>query len=102
MSRSKHTVRLLPSAEEDLADIISYIAADRITSARALADRIEKNLKLLSANPRLGRVPAEKELADSGYRFLIVENYLIFYVIEGKTIYVHRIIHGARDYLAIL
>ena len=37
-----------------------------------------------------------------GYRLLIVENYLIFYEIENRTILVHRILDGARDYLSLL
>ncbi|MBL7995484.1 type II toxin-antitoxin system RelE/ParE family toxin, partial [bacterium] len=38
----------------------------------------------------------------AGYRYLIVDNYLIFYTIEEETIFVHRIIHGARDYRRLL
>ncbi len=41
-------------------------------------------------------------LARMGYRHLIVENYLIFYEIENRTIFVHRILDGARDYLSLL
>ena len=37
-----------------------------------------------------------------GYRHLVVENYLIFYEIENQTIFVHRILDGARDYLSLL
>jgi toxin ParE1/3/4 len=102
MRRSKFIVRLLPAAEEDFTEIISYIAADRLRAAKNLADRIEKNLKLLSNNPHLGRIPKEEELAKAGYRFLIIENYLLFYIVEGKTIYIHRIIHGAREYFSLL
>ena len=100
MSRSKYNVRLLRIAEDDFSEIVTYISADRPSAAEALATKIEKNLKLLSKNPHLGRVPKEDELARLHYRYLVVENYLIFYTIEGKTIYVHRILHGARDYLS--
>jgi len=56
-------------------------------------------LRLLAANPYLGRVPKDVALLDLGYRYLIVQNYLIFYVIEERTVFVHRIVHGARDLL---
>jgi hypothetical protein len=36
------------------------------------------------------------------YRFLVVQNYLVFYTIEERVIWVHRIIHGARNYLSLL
>jgi plasmid stabilization system protein ParE len=101
MSRSKYNVKLLRIAEDDLTEIISYILADRPPAAEALVTKIEKNLNLLSTNPHLGRVPKEDELARLHYRYLVVENHLIFYTIEGQTIYVHRILHGARDYLTL-
>jgi toxin ParE1/3/4 len=102
VSRPEYSIRLLRIAEEDLWDIVSYIAADRPSAAERLADRIEKDLQLLARNPRLGRIPEEEELLRSGYRYLIVESYLIFYTLEEKTILVHRILHGARDYLNLL
>ena len=101
MSRSNYNVKLLRIAEDDLLEIVSYISADQPAAAEALATKIEKNLNLLSKNPYLGRVPKENELTQLHYRYLVVDNYLIFYTIEGQTIYVHRIIHGARDYLTL-
>ncbi len=102
MSRHKYAIRFLRVAEDDLAEIITYIAADRPSVAEALATKIEKNLRLLSDNPHLGQSPKEEDLAKAGYRFLVVENYLVFYIIESQTIYIHRILHGARDYLSLL
>ncbi|MEW6701171.1 MAG: type II toxin-antitoxin system RelE/ParE family toxin [Bacteroidota bacterium] len=102
MSRLDYTVRLLRVAEEDLTEIVTYIAVDRPSAAEAIAAKIEKNLKLLSKHPLLGRIPSEEDLLRVGYRYLVVENYLIFYTIEGQTVYVHRILHGARDYLNLL
>ena len=102
MSRPEYSIRLLRIAEEDLRDIVSYIGADRPSAAERLADRIEKDLQLLARNPRLGRIPGEEELLRSGYRYLVVVNYLIFYILEEKTILVHRILHGARDYQNLL
>ncbi len=101
MSRSKYNIRLLRIAEDDLAEVIDYISADRPSAAEALATKIEKNIQLLAQNPHLGRLPKEKDLARLQYRYLVVENYLMFYTVEGWTIYIHRILHGARDYLGL-
>ena len=101
MSRTEYTVRLLRVAEDDLTEIITYIAADRPSAAETVLLKIEKNLALLSKNPRLGRIPKEEELEQSGYRYLVILDYLVFYTIEGKSIYIHRILHGARDYLSL-
>ena len=97
MSSSKYSVRLLAIAEQDLQEIVSYVADENVTAALALADRIEKDLLRLASHPYLGRIPDDDKLASLGYRFLVVENYLIFYTVGVRTILVHRIIHGARD-----
>ena len=102
MPADKYQVRLLRVAEEDFTEIISFIAADNPTAAEAIANKIEKNLGLLSENPNLGRIPREEEIKNLGYRYLIVRNYIIFYTVEGKTIFIHRILHGARNYKALL
>jgi len=102
MSRKYYEDRLFPTADEDFADIINYIAAERICSAKSLVIKFEKYFKLLTYNPRLGRIPKENELASFGYRVIIIENYLMFYTIEENIIYLHRIIHGARDYISLL
>ena len=102
MKQLKHTIRLLRAAEDDFRKIVTYIALDNPSAAQALAERIEKSLSHLSVHPFLGKIPNEEELASMGYRFLVVQNYLIFYTIEDCTIWVHRIIHGARDYLSLL
>ena len=102
MPADKYQVRFLSIAEEDFTEIISFIAADNPTAAYAMANKIEKNLELLSENPNLGRIPREEEIRNLGYRYLIVQNHLIFYTIEEKIIFIHRILHGARNYKTLL
>ena len=102
MKPPKHAIRLLRAAEEDLKGIMTYIALDNPSAAAALADKIEKRLSGLSSYPLLGKIPDEDELAKMGYRFLVVQNHLIFYTIEERVIWVHRIIHGARNYVSLL
>ena len=42
MSSNKYTVRLLSLAEQDLHELITYVAAENVTAALTLADNIEK------------------------------------------------------------
>ena len=102
MKRPSYDVRLLRIAEEDLTEIVYYIAADNPSAGDILASKIEKNLVLLSKHPHLGRIPGEEELSRMGYRYLVLDNYLLFYTLEEDVILVHRILHGARDYLKLL
>jgi toxin ParE1/3/4 len=102
VKRPSYDVRLLRIAEDDLIEIVNYIAADRPSAADTLASKIEKNLVLLSKHPHLGRIPGEEELSRMGYRYLVIDNYLLFYTLEEDVLLVHRILHGARDYLQLL
>ena len=102
MPKDKYQIRFLKIAEEDFAEIVSYIGLDNSKAANAIANKIEKNLELLSENPLLGRIPRDEEIRKLRYRYLIIQNYIIFYTIESKTIYIHRILHSARDYKSIL
>jgi len=102
MPTDKFEIQFLTIAEEDFTEIVSYIALDNPDAADNIANLIEQNLILLSENPRLGRVPRDSDIRNLGYRYLIVNNYLIFYVIEDKTILVHRILHSARNYKSLL
>ncbi len=102
MPPRKFHVRVLPAAESDLHDIIEYIAAERPSAALRLAEKIESALRRLETHPLLGKLPQDTELIKMGYRYLIVENYLIFYTHQARTIFIHRILHGARDYKELL
>jgi plasmid stabilization system protein ParE len=99
---ARYTIRLLRLAEEDVAEILAYIAAERPSAAEALAAKIEKNLGHLARDPSIGRLPNDADLLGLGYRYLIVEDYLVFYTIEERNIIVHRIVHGARNYSNLL
>jgi len=102
MPKTKYQIRLLNVAEEDFTEIVSYIAADNPSAANTLANKIEKKLELLSDNPKLGRIPRDEEIRNLGYRYIIIQNYIVFYTIDEKTILVHRILHSARNYKTLL
>lgn len=102
MNPRKYSIRILPVAEQDLNELVAYVAADNPKAALALAEKIEKSLNSLTKHPHLGRIPRDEDISRMGYRYLIVENYLIFYTMEGKIILVRRILHGARDYRNLL
>ena len=102
MSRRERTVRLLSPAENDLAEILLYITADNPTAAEKLANTIERRLGRLQKHPYSGQIPADHRIAQMGYRYLVIENYLFFYVVENAGVFIHRIVHGARDYKELL
>ena len=102
MPTDKYQIRLLRIAEEDFTEIISFIADNNSTAAEEMAVKIEKNIELLAENPMLGRIPRDEDIKNLGYRYIIIQNYIVFYTIEEKTILIHRILHGARNYKSLL
>lgn len=102
MPAVEYQIRFLKAAEEDLTEIISFIAADNPEAGISMVDKIEKSIELLSHNPKLGRIPRDEEIRNLGYRYIIVQNYIVFYTIEDRVILIHRILHGARNYKTIL
>lgn len=99
MTLKKHEVRLLPIAESDLNDIVAFVAEHNHAAAIQLMDRIEDGLDSLALNPHLGKASQQNPLDSMGYRYLVIQNYLVFYVLRDNVILIHRILHGARNYL---
>jgi plasmid stabilization system protein ParE len=97
-----HRIRYLPAAEQDLLDILDYIARDNPGAARAFVDRVEHAIGRLARFPRSGRIPGDPRLRRGGYRLLVVGDYLVFYVVIRRTVQVRRVIHGARRYEFLL
>jgi len=91
-------IRYLTTAVSDLEDIFDYIARDKPAAAVSLLEQFDRNISKLADFPEMGMVPKDDRLKRIGYRILIIENYLVFYVIKFETVQIRRIIHGARQY----
>ena len=98
---AKYKLRYLPVAQDDLISIFDYIAKDSPERAMAFVEKLDKRIGILEQQPNLGRIPRHSKLKQFGYRVLIIESYLIFYIIRNKVIEIHRVVHGSRnlDYL---
>jgi plasmid stabilization system protein ParE len=88
-------------AEEDIIDILSRAAEDSPSDAKNILTQFLAELQAKAENPRLASVPQEPGLAQAGYRYLVVENFLIFYTVEEANIVVHRVLSGASEYKGI-
>lgn len=93
----KTTLRYLPAAQEDLLSIFEWIVKDSPGRAVAFIDSLDHRIGRLEQQPLLGRVPRNTKLREYGYRVLVVESYLVFYVIRRKLVEIHRVVHGSRD-----
>ena len=98
----QYGIRYLSTAQKDLDEIFDYILKDKPSAAVSLLEKFDHSISQLSLNPELGVIPKDDRLKNLGYRMLIVEKYLVFYVIKPQSIQIRRIIHGARKYSFLL
>ncbi|MDI6754148.1 MAG: type II toxin-antitoxin system RelE/ParE family toxin [Thermodesulfobacteriota bacterium] len=94
---NKYTIRYLPVALDDLISIFDWIAKDSPSNASAFVDKLDQRIGNLETHPFLGRIPRDDRLQASGYRVLVIESYLVFYVVRGQTVKIHRVVHGSRN-----
>ena len=97
-----YDVLIFPTAEQDLADVVDYLNTLSPDAAIRYYDLLIGEIASLSEMPERCPKPRDLALAAKGYRYLIVRDYLVFYVVSGKTVEIRRIIYGRRDYNSIL
>lgn len=94
----KYKIEYLPSSAKDLTEIVDYIKIDSPQSALSFLDKIDKSISRLEQFPFIGIIPKDIRLQSLGYRILLIDNYLVFYVVFDDTIEIRRIISGKRKY----
>ncbi len=91
-----YKIKMLPLAKIDLSEMIDYLSDFSETAALSLYDRIIKKINGLKQFPL-----ACEECSAAGlsikYRRLVIDNYLIFYVVLEDYVEIHRIVHAKRD-----
>ena len=93
---AKYSVEITPAAERDVEEIWTYIADDSPENATAFILRLEEQIEALEQFPKRCLLIPENEILGTGYRHLIYGAYRTIFRITGKTVFIVRIIHGAR------
>lgn len=83
------------TAESDLGAIEEFIAKDSVLHAVDFIDRLVESVEKLATFPHVGRIVPEFD--DEKIRELIFRNYRVVYLVEGDTVQIVRVVHGARD-----
>ncbi len=94
----KYKIRLYSHAKTDLKDIISYLNTLSPQAAIRYYDLIVEKISSLSEMPDRWPKVRDLPLKTKGYRYLIVENYIVFFVIKSDIVQLRRIIYGKRNY----
>jgi plasmid stabilization system protein ParE len=87
-------VQFTLSAKVQFLSALNYIRQDNPPAALRFRKRAESALRRLEKFPESGRIVPE--FPDLPYRELIIVPYRFFYRVEGKTIWVVAVWHGAQ------
>lgn len=103
---AQYRVDVSEPAENDLVDIVRYIASQLSApiSALNIMELLEEAMAGLSDMPQRCPLVADERLSQMGYRKLTIKNYVVFFTIDekNKVVDVERILFGRRDWLRIL
>lgn len=94
--RVKYNVEITPAAERDVEEIWTYIANDSPENATVFIMRLEDQIDTLEQLPERCSLIPENEQLGTSYRHLPYGVYRTIFRVAGKTVYILRIIHGAR------
>lgn len=91
-------------AELDIEDIAVYLALDNPKAEAMFREALTDTFQLLSIMPNIGSSRDFHESRFSGLRMFPIkkfEKYLIFYQSTDEELLVVRVLHGARDIVAL-
>jgi toxin ParE1/3/4 len=98
-------LQISPLASQDFDDIYTYISQNNPDAALRFFDAARETFAKIATTPSLGRVYTTQNQNLTGLRKWGIKgfkNYIIFYLIREDILIIVRIIHGARDFPALL
>jgi len=94
------TFRLSPGAEEQIGDIVEFIAADNEAAAIRVRDRLYESFEVLASQPGIGH--SREDLTGRPLKFWNVFSYHVVYDPETRPLAILGVLHGARDLKQLL
>ena len=99
MADEAYTVRILEPTQQEIESIAElYFSLAGAQSARRITDKIYDSLEQLIQFPLSGPSMREAELRKLGFRFLVLEKYVIIYRLIGDTVFAYHFFDGRSDY----
>jgi plasmid stabilization system protein ParE len=95
---AKFKVLIYSAAKQDLMDIVEYMNTISPEAALRQYDHIIEKISSLSDMPERCPMCRDTLLQLKGYRVLVVDNYLVFFVVKNDLVQIRRIIYGKRKY----
>jgi len=98
----QYSVKIFPTAQNDLKNIVDYLNTHSPVAAMRYYDLIVEKVGTLQTMPERCALARDTQLRLRGYRLLHVENYIVFYIVNGNTVEIRRILYAKRQYKELL
>lgn len=98
----EYNIRIFPAAQNDLLDIMETAGSISPEVSARYYDSLREKFEKLTTAPDTYPLARDTLLRIRGYRTLPVENYVVFYIIKGKTVELYRILCARRQYARLL
>lgn len=99
-------LQLSPHFSNDLDRILFYYLNTLYAEAAAknLINQVDKTINIIRNDPFLFPRYHAKQIADRGYRYAVIGNYLLFYLIREKEnrVIIARMLYGRSNIIDIL
>ena len=92
--------QLTPAAEDQIGDIVEFIAQDSEDAAVRVRNALYAAFELLASTPGIGHW--RQDLTEQPYKFWHVFSYHVMYDPESTPLKIIAVIHGARDVARLL
>lgn len=103
---SDYSLKFTQKAENHLDEIYKYVSSElkAESAAENLMDKFEIGIMKLKKFPSSGSTILDKPLKDRGYRKLVINNYIVFYLVNElvQQVVIMRILYGASNYQDVL
>ncbi|HBW34769.1 type II toxin-antitoxin system RelE/ParE family toxin [Desulfosporosinus sp. BICA1-9] len=101
---ANYKIRIMQIAQDDMKAIVAHIRLDDRDAAIRMYENIKASIGRLAEFPLMGPMPLDKKIAEQGYRMIVVDPYLVFYILvmEDNTVEVHRVLHCKQNFPRIL
>ena len=101
-----YKIHITKKAEADLESAADYIEFTLINpdAAIKLLDDANKAIQSLASAPKSRQLVDDPVLKAWGIRYVLVNNYMAFYIIDEpmKTVHIVRFLYGKRNWIQIL
>ena len=94
----EYSVIISPAAQNDFLDIVEHLDTLTPEAAERYYELFMERTGMLSTSPESCPLARDTQLRLRGYRMLPIENYIVFYVISGRSVELRRILYARRQY----